>query len=83
MSVRAPDTATDTALGSARRHLELDLEKVERVHAEHGDRSRADSGERVVLKEEKYQERKPAGERDHKCMLYDTHNCMGREETWL
>ena len=48
----APDAASDAALGLARRHLELDLEQVERVHAEHGRRARADPSERVVLRDQ-------------------------------
>ena len=47
-----PDAASDTALGAARRHLKFDLEEVERVHAEHGYRARADACERVVLQAE-------------------------------
>ena len=39
----------DTALGSSRRYLELDLEQVDRVHAEHSDCDRADAGGRAVL----------------------------------
>ena len=45
----SPDAASDPAFGPMRRYLELDLERVERVHAEHGRRARADTGERVVL----------------------------------
>jgi hypothetical protein len=47
-----PDAASDTGLGSARRHLKFDLEEVERVHAEHGYRARADSCKRMVLQVE-------------------------------
>jgi len=44
-----PDAASDAALGRARRHLELDLEQVKRVHAEHGNCACADTSKRVVL----------------------------------
>jgi hypothetical protein len=44
-----PDAAPDASFGSARRHLKLDLEQVQRVHAEHCDGARADAGKRVVL----------------------------------
>jgi hypothetical protein len=47
-----PDATSDTSLGSARRHLKFDLEEVERVHAEHGYRARADSCERMILQAE-------------------------------
>ena len=43
----APDAVLDAALGNARRHLDLDLGLVERVHAEHGNCARTDSGESV------------------------------------
>jgi hypothetical protein len=45
----APDAASDAALWPARQYLKPDLEQVERVHAEHGDCARANTGERVVL----------------------------------
>ena len=47
-----PDAASNPALGSTRRHLKFDLEEVERVHAEHGYRARADSCERMILQAE-------------------------------
>ncbi len=40
---------TDATFGSARRDLELDLEQVEPVHAEHSHRFHADACECVVL----------------------------------
>ena len=39
------DAASNTALRSTRRHLKFDLDKGERVHAEHGDDSCADACE--------------------------------------
>jgi hypothetical protein len=45
----APDAVPYVTLRPACRQLELDLEEVHRVQAEHGDCARADSGERVVL----------------------------------
>ena len=59
-----------------RRHLELDLEQVKRVHAEHGNGARADSGERVVLNKTMSLMRNNVG-------WYDAHDCMCREEAWL
>lgn len=47
-----PDAASDAALGLARRHLELDFEQVEWIHAEHGRRARGDPSERVVLQDQ-------------------------------
>ena len=47
-----PDAASNTTLGSARRHLKFDLEEVKRVHAEHGYRARTDSCKRMVLQVE-------------------------------
>ena len=48
-----PYAPADAALGSARRHLKLDLEQIERVHAEHRGDARADPGKRVVLQNQK------------------------------
>src|SRR5579863_10336994 len=53
-----PDAASNTALGSARRHLKFDLEEVERVHAEHGCRACADACECMVLQGKRRQRRR-------------------------
>jgi hypothetical protein len=45
----ARNPATDATFGPARRDLELDLEQVEPVHAEHSHRFRAGPCEFVVL----------------------------------
>jgi len=46
------DAASNTALGSTRRHLEFDPEEVEQAHAEHGYHARADTCQSVVLQAE-------------------------------
>jgi hypothetical protein len=38
-------------LGRGRRHLELDLEQVQRMHAHDGDDSRSEAGNSMVLRE--------------------------------
>ena len=50
---RGPDGAPDPSLGLVGRYLELDLEKVERVHAEHGDDACAEPREGMVLRRDK------------------------------
>ena len=45
----APDPTTDATFGPERRHLELDLEQVERVHAEYSHCLHADVCESMVL----------------------------------
>jgi hypothetical protein len=79
MSV-GPDAAPDAALGPAPRHLELDLELVERVHEEHGDCGRADSGESVV--DNNTTTTQPTRERDHDYMftfITRTIACVGKK----
>jgi len=75
----APDAAPNAALWPACLHLELDLEKVERVHAEHCDCARTDSGERVVLKN-----KNAVSATTSTCFMTRTIACVGkREEAWL
>ena len=61
-------------------YLKLDLGKVERVYAEHGNYTRADPGERVVLKNTKMQS---ASECDNGSMFYDVQASMFLELAWL
>ncbi|SRR6266702_4052595 len=72
----APDAAPDATLGPARRHLELDLEQVERVHTEHSDYARADSGERVVLKNNNAVS---TSTRTSTCFITRTMACVGKK----
>jgi hypothetical protein len=59
---RKPYAASHTTARRAhrRRHLKLDFEQVERVHAKHRDRPRANTRKRVVL---------PTKRNETRCML--------------